>query len=67
MCFCSSCSYVIEFFNQTWPTEAEMAEADRNHKEKKLKKRTLPRGTSEYQVCSGLYIKCFYFVFLYFF
>lgn len=34
---------------QTWPTEAEMAEADRNHKEKKLKKRTLPRGTSEYQ------------------
>ncbi|CAK9178334.1 unnamed protein product [Ilex paraguariensis] len=34
---------------QTWPTEAEMVEADRNHKEKKLKKRTLPRGTSEYQ------------------
>ncbi|KAA8537420.1 hypothetical protein F0562_026893 [Nyssa sinensis] len=33
---------------QTWPTEAEMAEADRNQ-EKKLKKRTLPRGTSEYQ------------------
>ncbi|KAF8410320.1 hypothetical protein HHK36_002847 [Tetracentron sinense] len=34
---------------QTWPTEAEMAEADRVQKEKKLKKRTLPRGTSEYQ------------------
>ncbi|KAK1392977.1 Bms1-type G domain-containing protein [Heracleum sosnowskyi] len=34
---------------QTWPTEAEMAEADKNHMEKKLKKRTLPRGTSEYQ------------------
>ncbi|CAK9158536.1 unnamed protein product [Ilex paraguariensis] len=35
--------------DQTWPTEAEMAEADRIHKEKKLKKRTLPCGTSEYQ------------------
>ncbi|XP_050227043.1 uncharacterized protein LOC126676775 [Mercurialis annua] len=34
---------------QTWPTEAEMAEANENQKEKKLKKRTLPRGTSEYQ------------------
>ncbi|XP_071697374.1 uncharacterized protein [Rutidosis leptorrhynchoides] len=34
---------------QTWPTEAEMAEADRLHKEKKQKKRSLPRGTSEYQ------------------
>ncbi|KAM7486922.1 hypothetical protein LguiA_002931 [Lonicera macranthoides] len=34
---------------QTWPTEAEMAEADRNHTEKKVKKRFLPRGTSEYQ------------------
>ncbi|KAJ4849802.1 hypothetical protein Tsubulata_031520 [Turnera subulata] len=34
---------------QTWPTEAEMAEADENQKQKKLKKRTLPRGTSEYQ------------------
>ncbi|KAM0012992.1 putative ribosome biogenesis protein Bms1/Tsr1 [Helianthus debilis subsp. tardiflorus] len=34
---------------QTWPTEAEMAEADRVHKEKKQKKRTLPRGTSDYQ------------------
>ncbi|PWA54939.1 ribosome biogenesis protein BMS1/TSR1, AARP2CN [Artemisia annua] len=34
---------------QTWPTEAEMAEADRVHKEKKQKKRSLPRGTSEYQ------------------
>ncbi|CAN8258297.1 unnamed protein product [Cochlearia groenlandica] len=34
---------------QTWPTEAEMAEADKNQKQGKLKKRTLPRGTSEYQ------------------
>ncbi|XP_024973103.1 pre-rRNA-processing protein TSR1 homolog [Cynara cardunculus var. scolymus] len=34
---------------QTWPTEAEMAEADREQKEKKQKKRSLPRGTSEYQ------------------
>ncbi|KAL0403083.1 UNVERIFIED_CONTAM: Pre-rRNA-processing protein T [Sesamum radiatum] len=33
---------------QTWPTEAEMAEADRNH-EKKMKKKRLPRGISEYQ------------------
>ncbi|KAF7829490.1 pre-rRNA-processing protein TSR1-like protein [Senna tora] len=33
---------------QTWPTEAEMAEADRDKKQK-TKKRTLPRGTSEYQ------------------
>ncbi|KAI5660919.1 hypothetical protein M9H77_20242 [Catharanthus roseus] len=32
---------------QTWPTEAEMAEADRSYKEK-LKK-ILPPGTSEYQ------------------
>ncbi|XP_065881608.1 uncharacterized protein [Euphorbia lathyris] len=34
---------------QTWPTEAEMAEADKNQKERTLKKRTLPRGTSDYQ------------------
>ncbi|KAL6574371.1 hypothetical protein OROHE_001275 [Orobanche hederae] len=34
---------------QTWPTEEEMAEADRNQKQGKLKKRTLPRGTSDYQ------------------
>ncbi|KAF8116689.1 hypothetical protein N665_0015s0063 [Sinapis alba] len=34
---------------QTWPTEAEMAEADRNQKQRKPKKRSLPRGTSEYQ------------------
>ncbi|VVA90832.1 unnamed protein product [Arabis nemorensis] len=34
---------------QTWPTEEEMAEADRNQKQAKLKKRTLPKGTSEYQ------------------
>ncbi|KAL7244681.1 hypothetical protein ACSBR2_000119 [Camellia fascicularis] len=34
---------------QTWPTEAEMAEADRNQKEKRMRKRSLPRGTSEYQ------------------
>lgn len=40
----------FEIFNQTWPTESEIAEADRNQKQKNLKKRILPRGTSEYQV-----------------
>ncbi|KAF3338094.1 Pre-rRNA-processing protein TSR1 [Carex littledalei] len=34
---------------QTWPTEAEMAEADTNNKERKIRKRKLPRGTSDYQ------------------
>ncbi|CAL1383706.1 unnamed protein product [Linum trigynum] len=34
---------------QTWPTEAEMEEADRNQKQKAVKKKVLPRGTSEYQ------------------
>ncbi|KAJ4896591.1 hypothetical protein Rs2_23385 [Raphanus sativus] len=34
---------------QTWPTESEMAEADRNQEQRKSKKRILPRGTSEYQ------------------
>nr|GLL39809.1 pre-rRNA-processing protein TSR1 homolog [Ipomoea trifida] len=34
---------------QKWPTEEEMAEAERNHKEKKLKNKMLPRGTSDYQ------------------
>ncbi|XP_047982735.1 pre-rRNA-processing protein TSR1 homolog [Salvia hispanica] len=34
---------------QTWPTEAEMAEAERNYKEKKMKKKRLPKGISEYQ------------------
>ncbi|XP_078448299.1 pre-rRNA-processing TSR1-like protein [Wolffia australiana] len=37
---------------QTWPTEAEMAEADATNREKKstkMKKRTIPRGTSDYQ------------------
>ncbi|KAL6859404.1 hypothetical protein ACP4OV_017663 [Aristida adscensionis] len=34
---------------QTWPTEAEMEEADVNNKQRKLIKRKLPRGTSEYQ------------------
>ncbi|PIA56805.1 hypothetical protein AQUCO_00700868v1 [Aquilegia coerulea] len=33
---------------QTWPTEAEMADADELQKQKK-KKRILPRGTSDYQ------------------
>lgn len=33
-----------------------MAEADKNQTEKKVKKRSLPRGTSEYQVCSLVYI-----------
>lgn len=34
---------------QTWPTEAEMAEAVENLKHKKTKKKRLPPGTSEYQ------------------
>ncbi|KAL6506614.1 hypothetical protein OROHE_022446 [Orobanche hederae] len=34
---------------QTWPTEAEMAEADKIHKDKRMKKKRLPRGISEYQ------------------
>lgn len=34
---------------QTWPTEDEMVEADQSQKQNKLRKRTLPRGTSEYQ------------------
>ncbi|KQK18356.1 hypothetical protein BRADI_1g41930v3 [Brachypodium distachyon] len=34
---------------QTWPTEAEMEEAHENNKQRKLVKRLLPRGTSEYQ------------------
>lgn len=34
---------------QTWPTEAEMAEAEEDQKQKKLKKRRLPPGTSDYQ------------------
>lgn len=36
---------------QTWPTEEEMADAEKKQKQKqkKTRKRTLPRGTSEYQ------------------
>uniref|UniRef100_A0A1D1Y5B3 Pre-rRNA-processing protein TSR1 n=1 Tax=Anthurium amnicola TaxID=1678845 RepID=A0A1D1Y5B3_9ARAE len=34
---------------QTWPTEADMAEADAMSKDKKLKKKIVPRGTSDYQ------------------
>ncbi|KAH7523416.1 hypothetical protein FEM48_Zijuj06G0008700 [Ziziphus jujuba var. spinosa] len=34
---------------QTWPTDADIAEAKMNQKQKKLRKRTLPQGTSEYQ------------------
>lgn len=34
---------------QTWPTEEELAEADKSTKQKKLKRRTLPRGMSDYQ------------------
>ncbi|KAL6544144.1 hypothetical protein OROGR_010641 [Orobanche gracilis] len=34
---------------QTYPTDAEMAEADRNRKDKKMKKKRLPSGISEYQ------------------
>ncbi|KAL3845392.1 hypothetical protein ACJIZ3_002795 [Penstemon smallii] len=34
---------------QTWPTEAEMAEADKDHDKKTKKKKRIPKGTSEYQ------------------
>ncbi|KAK3154012.1 hypothetical protein QOZ80_2BG0184710 [Eleusine coracana subsp. coracana] len=34
---------------QTWPTEEEMKEADISNKQRKLVKRKLPPGTSEYQ------------------
>ncbi|XP_023547507.1 pre-rRNA-processing protein TSR1 homolog [Cucurbita pepo subsp. pepo] len=34
---------------QTWPTEADRAEADRSQKEKHLRKRALAHGTSDYQ------------------
>ncbi|XP_073288209.1 uncharacterized protein [Primulina huaijiensis] len=34
---------------QTWPTEAEMAEADKYEEEMRVKKKRLPKGTSEYQ------------------
>ncbi|KAL3641088.1 hypothetical protein CASFOL_016056 [Castilleja foliolosa] len=34
---------------QTYPTEADIAESDKYHKEKKMKKRKLPRGISDYQ------------------
>lgn len=34
---------------QTWPTEAELVEADADSKERRLKKKILPKGTSEYQ------------------
>ncbi|KAK1284113.1 hypothetical protein QJS10_CPB21g00790 [Acorus calamus] len=34
---------------QTWPTEEEMADADSINKRKILKKKTVPRGTSDYQ------------------
>ncbi|XP_020108456.1 pre-rRNA-processing protein TSR1 homolog [Ananas comosus] len=34
---------------QTWPTESEMAEADASNKQKKLIRKKLPKGTSDYQ------------------
>ncbi|PKA51052.1 hypothetical protein AXF42_Ash007709 [Apostasia shenzhenica] len=34
---------------QTWPTEADMAEAGANNERRKLKRRKLPPGTSDYQ------------------
>lgn len=34
---------------QTWPTEADMAEADANNKRRKLRRKKLPPGTSDYQ------------------
>lgn len=43
-------AFIFLYFNQTWPTEVDMIEADKYHKDKKLKKKTLPWGTSDYQV-----------------
>lgn len=43
---------VLFILNQTWPTESEMAEADASNKEKKLTRKKLPKGTSDYQVSS---------------
>ncbi|KAK2392728.1 pre-rRNA-processing protein TSR1 protein [Trifolium repens] len=34
---------------QTWPTEDEILKADEDQKQKKIRKRKLPAGTSEYQ------------------
>lgn len=34
---------------QTWPTEAEMAEADVANRARKTRKKLLPKGTSDYQ------------------
>lgn len=34
---------------QTWPTEAEITKADEDRNQKKIRKRKLPQGTSEYQ------------------
>lgn len=34
---------------QTWPTEEDMAEVDTNNKRRKLHRRMLPPGTSDYQ------------------
>ncbi|KAJ8772731.1 hypothetical protein K2173_027908 [Erythroxylum novogranatense] len=34
---------------QTWPTEAEMMEAATTQKQKQIRKRKIPQGTSEYQ------------------
>ncbi|KAJ1397557.1 Ribosome biogenesis protein BMS1/TSR1, C-terminal [Sesbania bispinosa] len=34
---------------QTWPTEAEITKANEDQKQKKIRKRRLPQGTSEYQ------------------
>ena len=49
--FFSKCfGYDIIPYYQTWPTEAELAKADEDFKQKKMRKRTVPRGTSEYQV-----------------
>ncbi|KMZ72355.1 Pre-rRNA-processing protein TSR1-like protein [Zostera marina] len=36
---------------QTWPTEMEMEEAKKTNKEKKPRKKVLPRETSDYQAC----------------
>lgn len=41
---------LLLILNQTWPTEADMAEADENNKRRKIQRKKLPPGTSDYQV-----------------
>lgn len=48
-------SFHSSFASYMWPKEVEMPETDRNQREKRLRKRTLPWGSSEYQVHACYY------------